>query len=92
MVQSECAPSGNNLSSADNPSGMNLSNVLPMLGNPTSKKTRIGRGGWRDPPPETLPIIASNYVALYQDEQKQIARDLSACYSDNVHPIYHSRI
>ena len=63
-----------------------------MLVNPTSKKTRIDRGGWRDPPPETLPILASHYVALNQDEQKQVARNLSACYSDNVCPIYHSPI
>ena len=41
--------------------------------------------------PEQLPIITSNYVALNQDEQKQIARNLSAYYSDNVCPIYHSR-
>ena len=36
MSHSERAPSGNNLTSAGNPSGMNLSNGLPMLGNPTS--------------------------------------------------------
>ena len=38
MSQSERTPSGNNLSSADNPSGMNLLNGLPMFGNPPSKK------------------------------------------------------
>ena len=36
--QSESEPSGNNFTSAGNPSGMNLSNGLPMPGNPTSKK------------------------------------------------------
>ena len=38
MSQSESAPSGNNLTLADNPSIMNLSNGLPMLGNSTSTK------------------------------------------------------
>ena len=38
MSQSERAPSGNNLSSAVNPSEMNLVNGSSMLGNPTSKK------------------------------------------------------
>ena len=38
MSQSESESSGSNLTSAGNPSGMNLSNRLPMLGNTTSKK------------------------------------------------------
>ena len=38
MSQSESAPSGNNLKSAGNPSGMNLSNGSPMMGNLILKK------------------------------------------------------
>ena len=38
MSQSERAPSGNNLTSAGTPLGINLSNGSPMLGNPTSTK------------------------------------------------------
>ena len=72
---------------------MNLSNGSLMLGNLTSEKRPIiGRGGERDVPLEQLPRIASNYVELNQYEQKRVARNLSACYSDNVCPIYHSRI
>ena len=90
MSHSERAPSSNNLTSAGNILGMNLSNGLPMLGNTLSKKTRIGRGGIRIPALETLPIIASNYRVQTQDEQKHIVRDLSAYYSDNICPDYHS--
>ena len=36
MIHSDFEPSGNNLTSVGKPSGMNLSNGLPMLGNPTS--------------------------------------------------------
>ena len=36
MIHSEFEPSSNNLTSAVNPSGMNLLNGMPMLGNPTS--------------------------------------------------------
>ena len=46
MTQSERAPSGNNLTSAGNHSGMNLSNGSPMLGNPTStKKPKTAKKG-----------------------------------------------
>ena len=38
MSLSERTPSGNSLTSADNPLGMNLLNSSPMLGNPTSIK------------------------------------------------------
>ena len=93
MSQSESEPSINNLASSGNLSGMNLLNNSSILVNPTSeKRPRIGRGGIRSVPPEQLPIIASNYVALDQYEQKKIARNLSAYYSDNVCPIYHSCI
>ena len=35
MSHSESEPSGNNLTLVGNPSGMNLSNILPMLENHT---------------------------------------------------------
>ena len=38
MSQSEHAPSGNNLTSVDNPSRVNLLNGLTVLGNPASTK------------------------------------------------------
>ena len=56
------------------------------------QKLKLGRGGVRTPPPESLPNIASNYRAQTQDEQKRVARDLSACYSDKVCSDYHSRV
>ena len=60
--------------------------ILPL------KKLKVGQGGVRTPPPELLPIIASNCRAQNSDEQKQVARDLVAYYSDNVRPDYHSCI
>ena len=38
MIQSKCVPSGNNLTAAGTPLGMNLSNGSPMLGNSPSTK------------------------------------------------------
>ena len=67
MSHSERETSGNNTTSAGSPFGTNLSNGSPM-GNPPSKKLKVGRGGVRTPPPELLPIIASNYRAQNQDE------------------------
>ena len=71
MSQSESAPSGNNLTSADNSLGMNLSKGSTILGNTTSTKIpKIGRGRYNRIAPELLLIIASNYVAPDQHGQK----------------------
>ena len=56
------------------------------------KKLKVGWGGVRTPPPESLPIIANNYRAQNQDEQKLFTRNLLACYSDNIRPDYPRRV
>ena len=49
--QSESASSGHNLTSAGNPSGTNLSNGLPMLGNPNSaKQPNTAKKGYNQTP------------------------------------------
>ena len=51
MIQYERARSGNNLTSAGNPLGMNLSNGSPMLENPNStKQTETAKKGHNKTP------------------------------------------
>ena len=93
MSHSERASSGNNLTSAGFPFVNNLLNGLTTLRNPPSKeKLKAGWGGERTQPPESLPIIANNYRAQNQDEQKRVAWHLSAYISDNIRPDYHSHV
>ena len=92
ISHSERETSGNNLTLTGSPLGTYLLNGLPMLGDPPSKKLKVGRGEVRTPPPVSLPIIVSNYRAQNSDEQKRVARDLAACYFNIAPPDYHSRV
>ena len=60
MSHSESESSGNNLTMAGNPTGMNLSNGLPMLGNPSSaNQTEMDNEMWQSNNPHTGPYLNS---------------------------------
>ena len=83
--QSESESFGNNLTSFGTPLGKSHSSRSPMLGNPTFVK-RLKSSNQMNNDPKINPTLCSNYIAPNIYFQKQYARTLAACYSDNVRP------